>query len=371
MTKVTVSKTSPSGAVLLAIEYAKGSSDVLLQEGTVNSLVTSSGETFTSNASILRYLARAAPALGLYGNSIMDRTEVDHWLDFCTWRLTCLSEVKDALQYLDKVLAPLTYLVTNSLSLADLAVWDALRGSQDFQKLLVAGEAPRNVARYYTFLSELEKFKTVSKRLPEVKVAPGKEGKKERKEEGKFIELPGAEMGKVVVRFPPEASGFLHVGHAKAALLNQYYQQAFKGKLVMRFDDTNPAKEEEEYEKVILEDIAMLGLKPDVFTFTSDHFERLLSLCEKMIESGKAYVDDTDAETMKKEREERVESAARNNSVAENLRRWCEMKQGSECGLKCCVRAKMDMKSDNGCLRDPTIYRCKSMDHPRTGNKYK
>ena len=73
--------------------------------------------------------------------------------------------------------------------------------------------------------------------------------------------------------------------------------------------------------QVILEDIAMLGLKPDVFTFTSDHFERLLSLCEKMIESGKAYVDDTDAETMKKEREERVESAARNNCKCRTLTR--------------------------------------------------
>ncbi|KAK2184184.1 hypothetical protein NP493_277g03032 [Ridgeia piscesae] len=371
MTKVTVSKTSPPGAVLLAIEYAKGSNGLVVQEGNANTLVTSSGETFTSNASILRYLARSTPDLGFYGNTIMDRTEVDHWLDFCTWRLTCSSEVKDALQYLDKVLAPLTYLVTNALTLADFSVWDALRGSQEFQKLLAAGEAPRNITRYYKFLSEQEKFKAVAKRLPEVKIVPSKEGKKERKEEGKFIDLPGAEMGKVVVRFPPEASGYLHVGHAKAALLNQYYQQAFNGKLVMRFDDTNPAKEEEEYEKVILEDINMLGLKPDVFTFTSDHFERILGLCQKMIELEKAYVDDTDAETMKKEREERVESAARSNSVKENLRRWAAMKQGTEYGQKCCVRAKIDMKSDNGCLRDPTIYRCKGMAHPRTGTKYK
>ena len=112
-------------------------------------------------------------------------------------------------------------------------------------------------------------------------------------------------MGKVVVRFPPEASGYLHVGHAKAALLNNYYKESFEGKLIMRFDDTNPAKEKEEYEDVILEDLKMLQVRYDHFSRTSDHFDTILAYCEKLLNSGKAYVDDTDAETMKIERKTR------------------------------------------------------------------
>ncbi|CAF1682000.1 unnamed protein product, partial [Adineta ricciae] len=92
------------------------------------------------------------------------------------------------------------------------------------------------------------------------------------KDEGKFVDLPNAKEGEVVVRFPPEASGYLHIGHAKAALLNQYYQKTFKGTLIMRFDDTNPAKENAEFEKVILEDLKMLGVTYDRFSHSSDHF---------------------------------------------------------------------------------------------------
>ncbi|KAL7070834.1 hypothetical protein ACQ4LE_010005 [Meloidogyne hapla] len=195
--------------------------------------------------------------------------------------------------------------------------------------------------------------------------------KKLTKDAGKFVELEGAEMGKVVVRFPPEASGYLHIGHAKAALLNQHYQQTFHGKLILRFDDTNPAKEDAHFEEVIIEDLNMLKVQPDQITRTSDHFDLLIRYCEQLLKEGKVYVDDTDSETMRKEREERVDSRNRNNSPEENMALWNEMLLGTEKGLLCCVRIKIDMKNNNGALRDPTIYRCKTEPHLRFGEKYK
>lgn len=188
---------------------------------------------------------------------------------------------------------------------------------------------------------------------------------------GVYTELEGAVKGEVVTRFPPEASGFLHIGHAKAALLNYHYKVIYDGKLIMRFDDTNPEKEKEDYEKSILKDVESLGIKWDKLTFTSDHFEKLLELCTQMIEKNQAFVDDTPAEQMKIEREKRLPSSCRSQSVDENLRKWNEMLKGSGEGQRCCVRAKIDHESKNGCMRDPTMYRCKDEPHPRTGNKYK
>ncbi|VDM24589.1 unnamed protein product [Toxocara canis] len=164
---------------------------------------------------------------------------------------------------------------------------------------------------------------------------------------------------------------YLHIGHAKAALLNQYYQQTFEGQLIMRFDDTNPAKENAHFEEVIKEDLKLLEVMPDRWSHTSDHFDTILELCERLLKEGKAFVDDTDTETMRKEREERQESRNRNNPVATNLALWDEMKRGTEKGQRCCVRIKIDMNSNNGAMRDPTIYRCKNEPHVRTGDKYK
>ncbi|KRX87919.1 Bifunctional glutamate/proline--tRNA ligase [Trichinella pseudospiralis] len=192
-----------------------------------------------------------------------------------------------------------------------------------------------------------------------------------KKDEGKYVELPGAKQNEVVVRFPPEASGYLHIGHAKAAMLNQYYRDVFNGKLIMRFDDTNPAKETEEFEEVILDDLKLLQITPDHWSRTSDYFEQILKYCEHLLQESKAYVDDTEPDLMKQEREQRKESRCRNNSVKRNMELWEEMKNGTTVGQRCCVRLKIDMNSDNGCMRDPTIYRCKTEEHIQTKDKYK
>lgn len=186
-----------------------------------------------------------------------------------------------------------------------------------------------------------------------------------------YTELAGAVKGQVVVRFPPEASGFLHIGHAKAALLNYHYKTIYDGKFIMRFDDTNPEKEKEDYEEAILQDVRSLGIKWDHFSYTSDHFDLLLEKCTSMIKNGQAYVDDTPPEQMKLEREKKQASKCRDQTVEVNLKKWNEMQTGSEEGQRCCVRAKLDFSSNNGCLRDPTMYRCKNEPHPRHGSKYK
>jgi glutamyl-tRNA synthetase len=172
----------------------------------------------------------------------------------------------------------------------------------------------------------------------------------------------------ICTRFPPEPSGYMHIGHAKAAMLNDIIAKKYHGKCIVRFDDTNPSKEKDEYVQSILEDIETLGIdyvKP--ITHTSNYFDVLLDYCTRMIREGNAYVDDTDVETMRNERLACVESNNRYNSIEKNLNLWEEMQKGTEVGLKNSVRAKIDMSSRNGTLRDPVIYRCNLLPHHRTG----
>lgn len=164
----------------------------------------------------------------LYGKTPAERTQVDHWL---TFSLTSAENLTKSVTYLNQCLAPLTFLVANKLTIADLAVFNEIYNNIDLVKKT---GVPVNVQRWYDLIISMPEMQKVLKELPDdakrsdrTEVAAQSGGKKE---EGKFVDLPGAEMGKVVVRFPPEASGYLHIGHAKAALLNQYYQQAFQGK---------------------------------------------------------------------------------------------------------------------------------------------
>uniref|UniRef100_A0A674BTM8 Bifunctional glutamate/proline--tRNA ligase n=1 Tax=Salmo trutta TaxID=8032 RepID=A0A674BTM8_SALTR len=370
---LTINSSNPPLGALLTAEHVKGSVKVSVEEGKDNKLCVSQSVQFSDLNSITRYLARMAPSLGLYGSNMLEQTEVDHWLEFSAQRVCGQSGLAAALGELDKALELRTFLVGHSLTLADICVWAVLKGSSEWQSMQTQAGAFSHVARWFSFLGSQAPFTAVGHKYTNSR-APSRNSNSEKEKQqdvGKFVELPGAEMGKVVVRFPPEASGYLHIGHAKAALLNQHYQVTFKGKLIMRFDDTNPEKEKEDFEKVILEDVAMLQIKPDQFTYTSDHFPRIQGMAEQLLREGKAYIDDTPPEQMKAEREQRTESSHRSNSVEQNLKMWEEMKAGTEYGQTCCMRAKIDMASNNGCMRDPTFYRCKNAPHPRTGTTYR
>ena len=126
--------------------------------------------------------------------------------------------------------------------------------------------------------------------------------------------LVGAEKGKVVTRFPPEPSGYLHVGHIKAAMLNYHYAKMWEGKMILRFDDTNPLNEKGEFVENIIRDLKRLEIVPDQITSTSDHFEIIEKACRKLITDGNAYADDTPSLTMKEQRDEGIESKYRQNT---------------------------------------------------------
>jgi glutamyl-tRNA synthetase len=168
-------------------------------------------------------------------------------------------------------------------------------------------------------------------------------------------------------------SGYLHIGHAKAALLSDYFGHvAYKGQMRLRLDDTNPSKEKEEFQDAIVEDLALMGIKPDVLTYTSDYFDYLYDMCKKLINMGMAYADDTDQATMRDERMHGIASKRRERSIEENLRIFEEMRQGTEEGLANCMRAKLSVDNPNKAMRDPVIYRCNIEDaHHRTGRKWK
>ncbi|XP_012870440.1 PREDICTED: bifunctional glutamate/proline--tRNA ligase [Dipodomys ordii] len=258
---LTVNPGDPPLEALLAVEHVKGDVSISVEEGKETLLHVSENVVFTDVNSILRYLARVATTAGLYGTNLMEHTEIDHWLEFRSTKLPSCNLFTSAINELNHCLSLRTYLVGNSLTLADLCVWATLKGSAAWQEQMKQNKAPVHVKRWFGFLEAQQAFQSVDTKW-DVSTSKAKVAPEKKQDVGKFVELPGAEMGKVTVRFPPEAT------------------------------------------------------------------------------------------------------------IEKNLQMWEEMKKGTQFGQSCCLRAKIDMSSNNGCLRDPTLYRCKIQPHPRTGSKY-
>lgn len=178
----------------------------------------------------------------------------------------------------------------------------------------------------------------------------------------------------VITRFPPEPNGYLHIGHAKSIVINFGLAEEFNGKKNLRFDDTNPLKEDQEYVDSIKEDVAWLGYQWDGLYFASNYFDEMYNRAVLLIKKGKAYVDDLTAEEIREYRgtltEPGKESPYRNRSVEENLELFEKMRNGEfDNGTKV-LRAKIDMSSSNINMRDPVIYRVSHASHHNTGDKW-
>jgi glutaminyl-tRNA synthetase len=181
--------------------------------------------------------------------------------------------------------------------------------------------------------------------------------------------------GRIHTRFPPEPNGYLHIGHAKSICLNFGLASEYNGLCNLRFDDTNPSKEEEEYVESIKRDIQWLGFDwEDRLFFASDYFQQMYRYAVQLIRSGKAYVDDLDADAIREFRgtltQPGKESPYRNRSVEENLDLFEKMRQGEFADGSRVLRAKIDMESPNLNLRDPVMYRILRQSHHRTGDQW-
>ena len=187
-------------------------------------------------------------------------------------------------------------------------------------------------------------------------------------------DLKSGRVKSVMTRFPPEPNGYLHLGHAKSICINFGLARKYGGKTNLRFDDTNPTKEDTEYVDSIKEDIQWLGFQWDKELYASDYFDQLYAWAEQMIERGQAYVDDQTQEEISKGRgtvdKPGTESPYRNRSVEENLRLFRDMKAGKYADGEKVLRAKIDMASPNMMFRDPILYRIKHASHHRTGDKW-
>jgi len=184
----------------------------------------------------------------------------------------------------------------------------------------------------------------------------------------------GKNGARVQTRFPPEPNGYLHIGHAKAVCLSFDIAAEFNGKCYLRFDDTNPEKEDAEFIEAIRKDVRWLGYEWAALTHASDYFQQLYELAIQLIKQGKAYVDSSSTEQIRAYRGTLTKpgkpSAGRENSIEKNLMLFESMRKGELDEGECVLRAKIDMGAPNMNLRDPTLYRIRKVFHQRTGDEW-
>ena len=265
---------------------------------------------------------------------------------------------------------------TKALQWADGAM---VRDKINAKKLALIGEAPADDG----------KRKKAGKKAKETKPAAGAETAATEDDEpeidigkliGRDVDIGNSPeiiakhlaftQGKVHTRFPPEPNGYLHIGHAKAIRFNFKVAETYGGNTYLRFDDTNPCKENNEFIDHIKEIVGWLGYTPFKITSASDYFQELYDFAVDLIKKGKAYVCFQNAEEMSRCRNEMIDSPWRNTSVEENLRLFDKMRQGRFAEGECTLRCKMDMQHVNPCMRDFVAYRIRYTSHPHSGSKW-
>ncbi len=320
------------------------------------------------DSAISRYIARVSGRDDLLGgNDPFIASQVDQWLD-----MHGFMTAKELVGPSEAALSAQAFLCGPFLTLADMALMLKFQSRDEAE----FNHSPQ-MKRWYETLTRNAKVKMsikvstdlIERSLTLAACTISGDGISSQAP-ANMPPLEGAEDGKVVVRFPPEPSGYLHIGHVKACLTNAYYAERHHGKLIVRFDDTNPSKEKEEFDESIMADLAALEVNVDMTTRTSDYFEILAKFAKQAIEEGWAFMDDTPQDQMQAERMERVENSRRGSSVEENLKHYNLMLSDDPEGAKWCLRAKMDMSSDNGTMRDPVIYRQNLVPHLKTNRKY-
>ncbi len=198
-------------------------------------------------------------------------------------------------------------------------------------------------------------------------IAPELLEKKKQKRDYSLPDLPKAEMGKVITRFPPEPNGYLHIGHAKAAIVDFEYAQKYEGTFILRFDDTNPIKDELLFYDEQKKDLEWLGINWDKEYHTSDNLPRHYELAAQLIHQGDAYVCTCSSDRIRQGRQEKKSCACQEKSPEQQLELWEQMHEKT---CKAVLRLHAEMKSDNSAMRDPTLFRIINENHPLQEDRF-